>query len=66
MNNLIIVGLDENGEAEDTVSITNKFFSEKLDLTDTKTERARRLGKHQGKAGPILVTFNTQMDRKKF
>ena len=45
MNNLIIVGLDENGEAEDTISITNKFFSQNLDLTDTKIERARRLGK---------------------
>ena len=65
MNNLIIVGLEETGESEDAVSVSNNFFSEKLDLTDIRIEKARRLGKSQSKTRPILVAFNSQLDRKK-
>ena len=64
MKNLIIVGLEENGESEDTVSVINNFLTDNLHLTDIKIDKARRLGKFQKKIRPILVAFNSQSDRK--
>ena len=63
MKNLIIVGLEENGESEDTASVIN-FLTDNLHLTDIKIDKASRLGKFQKKTRPILVAFNSQSDRK--
>lgn len=64
MKNLIIVGLEENGESEYTASVINNFLTDNLHHTDIKIYKARWLEKFQKKTGPILVAFNSQSDRK--
>ena len=58
------MGLEENGESKDTVSVINNFITDKLHLTDIRIDKARQLWKFQKKTRPILVAFNSQSDRK--
>ena len=43
MKNLINVGLEENGESEDTASVINNFLTDKLYLTEIRINKARWL-----------------------
>ena len=64
MNNLVLVGLEDKGDSEDTVSAVNNFLTGNLNLTDIKITKAKRLGKFQKKPRPVLVAFNSSSNRK--
>ena len=64
MKILIVVGLKENGESEDMISVINYLLTEKLEISNIKITEAKRLGKSKKKARPILVAFDSYFDRK--
>ena len=65
-NNLIVSGISENSEQEETPLIISDLLSSKLGLSNISISQARRLGKHkeaQNKPRPILITLPKSHDR---
>ena len=65
-NNLVVVGLDEDEENEDTPTLLSEFLCTKMELTSVNITQARRLGKkarENNKPRPILMTLGSHLDK---
>lgn len=67
-NNIIILGLEEDEQEEDTETLSkvNNFIETKLGLTPNRIIRAHRLGKRRktpSKPRPVLVSFQSSRDK---
>lgn len=67
--NVIILGLDELDEREDTPTRVKSFLGSQLEIESVDIERAMRLGKKRGpqqnRARPVLVHFSSTHEKAK-
>ena len=64
--NIVITGLNETNEKEDTSKTVQDLFASKLEASSVGITQTKRLGKHNvTRPRPILVTFSSQTEKSK-